>query len=67
MNAIRHYRKNSNMTQKELAEVLGVDKSTVTKWEVGSSLPRTQLLTKIASLFGCTIDELLKDPAPDAE
>lgn len=49
----------AGITQEELATKLGVDRSTVTKWETGQSLPRTHLLPKLAELFGCTVDELL--------
>lgn len=47
------------MTQAELAEMLAVDRTTVTKWETGQSLPRAELLPKLAQLLECTVDELL--------
>ena len=54
------YRKQKRMTQNELAQLLNVDRSTVAKWENGKSLPRTEILIKLADLFGCTIDELVR-------
>lgn len=63
---ITERRVNCGYTQAELAELLAVDRSTVTKWETGQSLPRAELLPKIAQILNCTTDELLgikKTPA----
>lgn len=46
-------------TQREVARILGVRESAVSKWETGLSRPRADRLPKIAKLYGCTIDELL--------
>lgn len=61
--AIRIFRKKSNMTQAAVADALGVDQTTVSKWEKGEALPRADTLIKLATLFDCTVDELLKQPA----
>lgn len=61
--AIRIFRKKSNMTQAAVADALGVDQTTVSKWEKGEALPRADTLIKLADLFNCTVDELLKRPA----
>lgn len=47
------------MTQSELANQIGIDRSTIAKWETERSSPRAELLPKIASILGCTVDELL--------
>ena len=57
---IKKHRMQKNMTQSYLANLLGVDRSAVAKWESGKSLPRTEILIKLADLFGCTIDELVR-------
>jgi transcriptional regulator with XRE-family HTH domain len=36
-----------------------VDRTTVSKWETGRSLPRGATLFALAKLFGCMVDELL--------
>ena len=54
-------RKSARLTQVQVADMLVVNRSTVTKWETRKSLPRPALLPKIAALYGCTIDELLRD------
>ena len=61
---IKKMRERSGITQKELATQLGVDQSTVCLWETGKTQPRAKLLTKIAEIFGCTVDELLSHVAP---
>jgi len=54
---IRTLRKNKNMTQEELAEVLLVSPQAVSKWENGQSVPDVELLPVIARYFGITMDE----------
>lgn len=49
---------NADLTQEELANILGVSKAAVSKWEIGESYPDITLLPKIAQLFHITIDEL---------
>ena len=57
---IRNLRKSKNMTQEELAFQLNVSRTTVTMWENGESLPRSNLLPKLAQILGCTVDDLLR-------
>lgn len=54
-------REKSGLTQKELADELGVDQSAVCLWETGKTQPRAKLLPKIAKILGCTVDELVFD------
>lgn len=56
-NKIRVLRKNKNMTQEQLAEVLGVSSQAVSKWENGVSAPDIELLPVIARYFGITMDD----------
>ena len=48
-------------TQREVAEILGIKESAVSKWECGKSKPRADKLPILAKLYGCTIEELLAD------
>ncbi len=68
-NVIKKYRKNSGMTQEEMAARLGVTAPAVNKWEKGVTLPDVALLAPIARLLGITTDELLsfKDELTDEE
>lgn len=45
----------------EVKEALNVSSSTVWLWEKGKNLPRADKLLQIAELYGCTVDDLLKD------
>lgn len=49
------------MTQLDIANLLGLERSTVAKWETGQSLPRAELLPKLADILGCSVDDLLKN------
>lgn len=59
-------REKSGKTQRDLATELGIDQSTVSLWEVGKTQPRAKLLPRLASILGCTVDELLDPDAPQA-
>lgn len=58
---LKKMRKNKGLTQKTLAEKLGVALSTVAMWETGSRQPDYQMLNRIAEFFGVTFDDLLED------
>ena len=57
---IKFYRQKLNMSQAKLADILGVSQTAVSKWEKGVISPRTNILKKLAELFGCSIDELVR-------
>ena len=54
-------RKNAGLTQKEVADQIVVDQTAVSFWENGKTFPRASLLSKIAMLYGVTVDELLSE------
>lgn len=56
---IKSLRKESRLTQEQLAEFLNIDQSMVTKLENGTRSLTITLLDKICSLFGCTEEFLL--------
>ncbi|MBE6871720.1 MAG: helix-turn-helix transcriptional regulator [Ruminococcaceae bacterium] len=58
--SIAYYRKEKEMTQRELAQLLGVCTQSVSKWEQQISCPDVMLLPEIAKAFDITIDELFK-------
>lgn len=55
---IAELRKNSGMTQEQLAEMLGVSSQSVSKWENEVTMPDIMLLPVIAGCFDITVDEL---------
>jgi transcriptional regulator with XRE-family HTH domain len=56
---IRVNRKRKNITQEEMANLLGVTAPAVNKWENGNSQPDIMLLAPIARLLDITLDTLL--------
>lgn len=58
---IRTLRRDRNMTQDELAKILGVTFQSVSRWENEIAYPDIELLPKIAACFGVTTDELLTE------
>lgn len=53
-------REKIGLTQKEVAEKMGVDQSAVSFWETGKTAPRAAMLVKLAGLYCCTVDDLLR-------
>jgi len=53
-------RRENNYTQEQLADVLGVSRQAVSKWESGAAYPETDKLIRISELFDCSLDYLLK-------
>lgn len=45
-------------TQKELAEMVGVSKMTVSNWETGKTAPSIRLWKKLATVLGIAMQEL---------
>lgn len=54
-------RKEKNLTQEQFAELMGVSRQSVSKWELGVTFPDTEKLIKMSKLFSCSIDYLLKE------
>ena len=57
-------RKDKELTQEQLAEVLGVSPQIVSRWENGVSQPSLELLPTIASYFETSVDTLLGITTP---
>lgn len=56
-------REEAHMTMEQAAKAFGVTSSAICQWEKGLTMPSTNKLAKIASTYGCTIDDLLKEDA----
>lgn len=48
------------MTQKDIAEILGVEPATISKYEAGTIEPNIESLKRLAETFNITVDELIK-------
>ena len=56
---IQQLRKEKDMTQKELAEIIGMSDKTISKWESGNSLPDTSVLVSLCEALDISVNELL--------
>lgn len=60
---LRRLRLEKNLTQEQLASILGVSVQSVSRWECGNTLPDVMLLPVIARLYGVTVDDLYRADA----
>ena len=60
-------RKENNYTQEQLADILGVSRQSVSKWESDLAYPETDKLIKLGELYDCSMDYLLKDQTDTPE
>ena len=58
-NNIKYFRKESGMTQDELAEELNVTRQALSNWERGKTEPDIETLTKIAEILNVSVEELI--------
>ena len=56
---MQHLRASRNMTQEQLAMLLGVSRQSVSKWEAERAYPEMDKLLRMCALFDCTLDELV--------
>lgn len=59
MNRLKELRKEKKLTQKELAEEIGISKRTLAYWENGESQIKHEKAEKLANFFGVSIAHLL--------
>lgn len=58
-NRLRMLRREHNMTQKQLAGLLGIHSLRVTAWELAQREAKYVYLLQIAEIFGVSVDYLL--------
>lgn len=58
---LQSLRKQKGMSQEKLAEIIGVSRQAVAKWEVGCSYPEVDKLILLSDLFRISIDKLVKN------
>ena len=56
---ISEKRKDSGLTQMQLAEKLNITDRAVSKWETGKSLPDSSLMLSLCDILGITVNDLL--------
>lgn len=66
MTNLQRIRKEKGMSQKELADALGVTQGTVSAWESGRWDPTVENLRAVTKVLGVTVDELIAEPLEEA-
>lgn len=56
---LQDLRKNKGLTQEELAQILFVSRTAISKWESGRGVPNIESLKAISKFFSVSLDDLL--------
>ena len=56
---IAECRKSQNLTQMQLAEILGITDRAVSKWETGKAMPDSSLMLELCDVLKITVNDLL--------
>lgn len=57
---IKGLRKRNGLTQSKLAEIIHVSDKTISKWELGLSVPESDILVKLSEYFNVSVEDLIK-------
>lgn len=63
VNNLKIFRKNSGLTQEQIAEKIGVSRQAVAKWENGDALPDIDNIIALADVYEVTVDSLVRNVA----
>lgn len=63
---IRRRRNAANMTQAELAQLVGVASQAIVRWESGEQVPRPLSLRRLSLALHCRIDDLIDTSGVEA-
>lgn len=64
---ISQCRKNKNLTQQDLADLLNVSNRAVSKWETGKNLPETSIMEELCKILDISITELFNGERASSE
>lgn len=56
-----YLRKEQGLSQLKLAEMMGVSRQAISRWEVGTAVPSTDNLRRLGKLYGVSVDVFLDD------
>ena len=59
---LRMLRSNSRYTLEDVAEIIGVSRQTIAKWEAGETYPDIENCVKLSALFKVSLDAMVKEP-----
>ncbi len=58
---LKDLRKKANLTQQQVSDAIGINRSAYAYYEVGKSRPKIESLEKLAAIYNITVDELIGD------
>ena len=61
MKQLKAIRTEAGLTQDQLAKLLGVGRSTVTRWENENIYPPVRVILRVADVLKCNVDSLLPE------
>ena len=64
---LKQLRKNNKITQEHLAKIIGVERSTIGKYESTNTIPSNEILIALSKYFNVSIDYLLGNKAQDQD
>lgn len=64
---IAKLRKENNYTQEDLADIMGVSRQSISKWEGDQAFPETEKLIVLSKFFHVSIDYLLNNEVEEVE
>lgn len=60
---LKYYMDGYKMSQKDLAQKVGVSEASVSNWITGIKVPRADKVDKICKIFNCNRSDLVEDPS----
>lgn len=57
---LKKLRRNADMTQDQLAELLSISPQAISRWETDAAMPDISFLRPLSNIFAVTVDELLE-------
>lgn len=64
---LKRVRKSKNISQEELADLVGVSRQSVSKWETSEAYPEMNNILELCKIFHCNIGELVNDNTVDLD
>lgn len=61
---LKELRERNNLKQKDIAKMLGVDRTTYAKYESGASEPKKDVFITLSNIYGVSVDYLLGHSEP---
>lgn len=63
---LKKFRKGCNLSQQQVAESIGIDRSTYAYYESGRTIPGFDTMDMLTKIFNISYDELFASVKPDA-